>query len=54
MARHIRPKGHPQRGGGGNGKRGRHKKATSRDVRRRIAGFEQIDWRRWDESEEAA
>lgn len=43
MGRHIRPKGHPQRGGGN--KRGRHKKATSADVQRRIKGWERIDWR---------
>ena len=51
MPRNRRPKGHPQKGGGD--KRGRHKKAWSKDVQRRIQQWEQIDWRRFDEGEAA-
>lgn len=51
MPRKTRPKGSPQRAVGD--KRGRHKKAVSSDVQRRLRQWEQIDWRRLDQGEAA-
>lgn len=51
VPRKTRPTGHPQRGGGS--KRGRHKKASSKDMRRRIREWERMDWRRLNEGKAA-